>query len=969
MKTTFLFLVCVCLIAFIPAELAAWGLDIPVWTEGQVRCFDADYAMDGTMFVVFQPESGTDIIVLESRNRGYSWTELFRMNSYHPIGKFKLIVHDGEKHLVIFYREPNPNSPASGKLVCFRFKWEDARTWTSVPAMVVHTVSDAPVIENSFDVCRMNDMYYAAWVEEIDAASKRLKVATSSFSTVHLWTVCLDRNYAWQAGSGTRVSIDVNPQQIVCVGYCGYETDGHHVSILRSSNGGSDWERILDLRSAPMVRYDPNVAVANVDDLTAWAVFNVDRGDHQIDLVAGCATTRWTQTEIWISDSLTTDEYVSDVENYREIPNEYVNLLYIHDNEGLSRTLYWLWASAAEPYVWHGRTAVNDSDITSWPEDVAPKLVYSPGNWSSGGGAVFSYVNRSGLYFDAPWNVTSADLLIVTDHVFMDALQPLVDWKNSTGIRTFVVDFQTLTDGRDSAERIKKAIDFYYRNHDVRHVMLFGDSEILPVRYTLSGYENGDFFPEEFLDNPGWGWNWSAGDSTTEAMLTFLPNYFAADLYYADLLDGAGAFHNWDADGDGYFAEMYKNDINPEDIHVIPEVAVGRVPCSNVQEARNYVHKVLQYESRAFQAWWFNDTYTLANQDWASWIAASRKTSDLLEAAGFNDTHREHPAHTPIDSTIFVNGSLKGMGFLLYNGHGAWGMGDRDDWRVCREKLPVVFHAGCGAGEYAPNNLLHTGFLGADGIRYNGYLNESGGTGTDMSRNSDGSPPVPDPLQPRDVDGSYAEFLICDHPDRGAIIYYGANTGMQSPGEDHGTWFFEAFTKGYRLAGDMWKYAVTTYVREHDIHAVAPAEYTDTSGFPGTAVVWDWTRLADFHQTFKYTLFGDPTLRVGGVPGVTPVSGVGDAAGPVDRDFILTGNYPNPFNPATVIHFRIPARTAVRLAVHNLRGQQVGLLVDGALDAGTHRIQWRPEALPSGVYLYRLQAGKSVRTGRMVYIK
>ncbi len=969
MKKTFPILLCVCLAACIPAEVAAWGLDIPIWTEGDVRTFDADYAMDGTMFVVFQPENGTEIIVYESRNRGYSWNELYRMNSYHSIKKFKLIVHDEEKHLVIFYREPNPNSPFSGKLVCFRLNWEDARTWASAPAMVVMAVSDRPVIENSFDACRMNDLYYAAWLEEIDAVSKRLRAATCSFLTLHAWTVCHERTFGWRAGSGTRVSIDVNPKHILCLGYCGFEESGYHTTVMISPNGGSDWETASTATSLPEVRYDPHVAAANIDELTAWTMFNIDRGDHQVDLVEDCVTSGFLPSEIWIADSLNVDEYVSDIENYRETPNEYVNLLYIRDDEGRSRTLYWQWASAADPAEWHGKTAVNDSDITSWPEDVAPKLVYSPGNWSSGGGAIFAGADRNGLYFDAPWNVTSANLLIVTAAPFIETLQPLVDWKNSTGIRTYVVDVQTMTDGRDSAESIKKGIDFYYRYYNVRHVMLFGDSELLPVRFTLSGYENGDFFPEEFLDRPGWGWNWSAGDSTTEAMLMFLPNYFATDLYYADLYDADGKFHDWDADGDGYFAEMYKNDINPENLHVYPEVAVGRIPCSNVQEAQNYIHKVLQYESRAFHAWWFNDSYTLANQDWTSWVEAARKTSALMTAAGFNETHAEHPADTPIDPAVFVNGSLKGMGFLLYNGHGAWGMGAHDDWRVCREKLPVVFHAGCGAGEYAPTNLLHQGFTGSDGVRYNGYLYESTGTGTNMSRNSDGSPPVPDPLQPGDKDGSYPEFLICRHPDRGAIVYYGANTGMQSPGEDHGTWFFEAFTKGYRLAGDMWKYAVSTYTAEHAIHAITPHEYTDTSGFPGTADIWDWTPLARFHQTFKYTLFGDPTLRVGGVPGVTPVSGIREPAGPAGRDFILAGNYPNPFNPATIIHFRIPSKTAVRLAVYNLRGQEVCLLLDRVMEPGVVHVEWRPDALSSGVYLYRLEAGTGVRTGRMAYIK
>ncbi|HDQ45490.1 MAG TPA: T9SS type A sorting domain-containing protein [bacterium] len=971
MKTTFPLFLCMCLVACGPATLLAWGLDIPIWTEGQVRCFDADYAIDGTMFVVFQPEDRNEIHVYESRNRGYSWSKLLHFPCYHPIRKIKMVVHDEERNLILFFREPNPNSQGFGKLVCTRLNWEEARTWTTVPALVHQLVSPVQIIENSFDVCLGNNNFYAAWLEDVNAHTKRLRVLKSTFSAIHLWTDCYNETFNWTAGSGTRVSIDVNPRDIVCVGYCGYEATGYHVFLIQSPDGGSSWESASSAYSASDLRYDPNVAAANVDDLTAWVVFNADRGGHQIGLVADCITTRWLPSEIWITDTLGVDEYVSDIENYRVYPNEYVNLLYIRDNEGLDRTLYWLWASASDPHRWLGKTAVNDRDITSWPEDVAPKLVYSPGNWASGGGAVFSYANRFGLFFDAPWNVTSANLMIVTVDSFLQAIQPLLDWKNETGIQTYVVDYLTLADGRDSAERIKKAIDLYYRNHGVRHVLLLGDSEIIPTRYTLQAYENGDFYPEEFLDKADWGWNWSGGDSPTNAMLTyFLPNYFATDLYYADLYDGQGAFHTWDENHNGYFAEMYKNDINPEHIDVYPEVAVGRVPASNVQEVENYVNKVIRYESSAFRASWFHTSYTLANMDWDVWIHAARKTATIMETAGFENTHREHPKEWAIDPSIFVNGSLNGMGFLLYNGHGPGGMGGQNDWRVCGEKLPVVFHAGCGAGNFTPNNLLHQGFTGSDGIRYHGFINEHHGTDAVMSRDTDGTPPLPDPLQPVDRDGSYSEFLICKHSDRGAIVYYGANTGMQNPGQDHGTWFFEAFTRGHRFAGDMWKYAVSTYCREHAIHTISP--YTvaiDTPVVPGPATVWDWVPVARFHQTFKYTLFGDPTLRVGGIPVDLSKSAVPAPPESAAPDFVFIGNYPNPFNSATMISMNIPQKAHTKLVIYNLNGQQVCRLIDQVLDAGEHRIPWRPGQLPSAVYIYQLRvAGKTV-TGRLVYLK
>jgi hypothetical protein len=708
--------------------------------------------------------------------------------------------------------------------------------------------------------------------------------------------------------------------------------------------------------------------VANTNDLSAWAAFNTDHGSHDIGLYMNCFTNSIIPCDLSISDSVEIDEYISDIENYRIFPSEYINMLYVRDNEGLYRTLYWLWTSASNPLNWFGKTAVNDFDITSWPEDAAPKLVYSPGNWAAGGGAVFSYLDRKGLYFDAPWNVTSANLLIITVDQFLAAIQPFVEWKKLTGIKTYVLDYKTLSDGRDSAERIKKAIDYYYKNYDVRYVLLFGDSEIIPTRYTLMAYQNGNLFPTEYLNKTSWGWSWCNGGAFDSRMLTFLPNYMASDLYYADLYDENGLFHTWDTNTNGYFAEMYKDHINPENIHAYPEIAVGRVPASNIQEVQNYVYKVKQYEQKTFHASWFNRAYLFANQDWSSWVDAAAKTADIMANAGFDVTHREHPSGGNADALINA-ATPNGMGFLLYDGHGAWGMGAYAHWHLCQEKLPVVFHAGCGAGEFTPNNLLFNGFTCAAGIQYNGYQHDNTPGYVNLPRDCSGLPPYPDPLQPVDKDGSYPEFLICQYPDRGAIVYYSANTGVQSPGEDHGTWFFEAFTKGHRFAGDMWKYAVTTYVREHDIHSIAPHRVTDGSSFPEPATIWDWVPPVRFHQTFKYTFFGDPTLRVGGIPEALASTSVPTLTQASVADFSLLGNYPNPFNSATMICFKVAKKGQTNLSIYNLNGQCVGQLVNQILNPGEYTFSWRPEQLASGIYFYRLKTDGTAATGRLLYLK
>ena len=87
--------------------------------------------------------------------------------------------------------------------------------------------------------------------------------------------------------------------------------------------------------------------------------------------------------------------------------------------------------------------------------------------------------------------------------------------------------------------------------------------------------------------------------------------------------------------------------------------------------------------------------------------------------------------------------------------------------------------------------------------------------------------------------------------------------------------------------------------------------------------------------------------------------------------FALEQNYPNPFNPATSIKFALPTAERVTLAVYDVMGRRVALLVDDkALSAGTHTMRFDATNLASGLYIYSLQAGTAfTQTKRMILIK
>jgi hypothetical protein len=91
-------------------------------------------------------------------------------------------------------------------------------------------------------------------------------------------------------------------------------------------------------------------------------------------------------------------------------------------------------------------------------------------------------------------------------------------------------------------------------------------------------------------------------------------------------------------------------------------------------------------------------------------------------------------------------------------------------------------------------------------------------------------------------------------------------------------------------------------------------------------------------------------------------------------EFALEQNFPNPFNPVTSIRFALPEAAHVRLTVFNILGQRVKAIVDEDLEPGHFVKTWdscddngRPVA--SGIYFYRLDAGKFIQCRKMVLLK
>lgn len=151
------------------------------------------------------------------------------------------------------------------------------------------------------------------------------------------------------------------------------------------------------------------------------------------------------------------------------------------------------------------------------------------------------------------------DYVIVTNDSLKTPFLQLARWKTIKGIRTKVLttsEIDSIYNGADLQVKIKRAFEDYYNNYGIEYALLGGDIDVVPSRMCYVSY-----FP--YIDNS------------------------PTDLYYA-------CFDNnfeWNQDNDTIYGEIVDN------IDVIPEITVSRIPVRSTIDAANVVNRIIEYES------------------------------------------------------------------------------------------------------------------------------------------------------------------------------------------------------------------------------------------------------------------------------------------------------------------------------------------------------------------------------------
>lgn len=398
------------------------------------------------------------------------------------------------------------------------------------------------------------------------------------------------------------------------------------------------------------------------------------------------------------------------------------------------------------------------------------------------------------------------DLVIIAPESYKDALSPLVYHKKSIGTRTVFQPLDEITStypGRDQSEKIKYYIKDMIEQHGISYVLLVGDIYKVPIRTT-----NVSIFG-----------NWV--------------HPVLSDLYYADIYDGNGSFSSWDTDNDEVFGETGEDTVD-----LYPDVYLGRLPCSTVEEVSIIVDKIIVYEQNTFGQDWFHQMIFIGGNTFPNIFQPGNEgekhnllVMDMMDdftpsAVIWTSEGNFHP--------WTINRAInKGAGFIDYSGHGfEHGLGTyKPHGRHLKTyltpyvnglrngyELPIIFFDACLTAKLD--------FTLQDVLDYKQYR-----LFDIIARIMDYNTSIKLPC---------FAYSFLKHPNGGAIATIGA-TRTAFGDEDFGCEklsleFFDAYERGIQL-GEMFAAAQTSYR-----YQIPTDEFTIE----------------------EFVLLGDPSLHVGG---------------------------------------------------------------------------------------------------------
>ena len=427
--------------------------------------------------------------------------------------------------------------------------------------------------------------------------------------------------------------------------------------------------------------------------------------------------------------------------------------------------------------------------------------------------------------------VENYNFIIITPDNFSAELDLFKIHKESYGIKTQVVTLNEIYNsvhfdvkGRDGAEKIKYFIKSAIENWGIDYVLLVGGKGIMPVRFVEIIY----------------GWHY---------------NYFITDLYFADIYNKNESFCSWDSNENNVFGEVNASNVI-DDVDLYPDICIGRIPCNNISELQIVIDKIINYEKNTFDKYWFKRIVLFGGDSQPSFLEfiyplfglrpgfiafegeyIGNKICKILsdfQAIKIYASGLIRPNIKFLSNTNTNDAIDEGVGFVLFSGHGnpdkVWshlpftsGMRFRFPYPsgytlnevknlTNIDKLPIVVFSACSCGDFDYiSNPLAWEFL-----KY-----ENGGAVVCIA-NTNPSYLIPSTL--------------CTDTVLGHLTMS----------------FYKAYSEGIDIIGDIWKETIVRYMNDKTAWDLTPLNWKIYNVSVMTLEVW--------------TLFGDPTLKIGGYP-------------------------------------------------------------------------------------------------------
>ena len=263
------------------------------------------------------------------------------------------------------------------------------------------------------------------------------------------------------------------------------------------------------------------------------------------------------------------------------------------------------------------------------------------------------------------------DMVIISPSLFQQNIEPLIEHKYNIGIRTFLKTTEEIFNeysGFDKPEKIKYFIKDSIENLGIRYVLIIGglNSLIYAQRKDDCNQGSNDWYvPVRYTNVKEQG---SVND----------PGYIS-DLYYADIYDSDGNFSSWDSNNDEIYAS-WKFGSYRDDIDLLPDIYVGRLPCRNAREVNTMIDKIINYESTSPEEKpWFNKIIAIGGDTFGDGTDIYEGEVETQKAIDYMDgfepvilwtSNRDTGGLTPEPENI-IDTISEGSGFLHFAGHGS----------------------------------------------------------------------------------------------------------------------------------------------------------------------------------------------------------------------------------------------------------------------------------------------------------